>query len=40
MTIQNILSQNVIQGAINPKLFEESIQALDIFHWLNFTFKD
>ena len=37
---QNILSQNVIQGAIRPMLFQDTVKAIDVLHWLNFTFKD
>ena len=41
MQLQNILTLNIIQGTqINFQLFTETIKVLDIFHWLNFAFKD
>lgn len=40
ITLQTLLTQNVIGGVIHALLFQETIKVLDIFHWLNFTFKD
>lgn len=40
ITMQNILTQNIIQGVIRPQLFQETVKAIDVLHWLNFTFKD
>ena len=40
ITMQNLLTQNVIGGVINAPLFQETIKVIDTFHWLNFTFKD
>ena len=40
MQLQTILTHNIIQGAIDPQLFEQNIKMLDTFHWLNSTFKD
>ena len=40
MQLQNILTHNIIQSNINAELFEATVKALDIMHWLNFKFKD
>ena len=40
MQLQTILTHNIIQGTIDPQLFEQNIKMLDTFHWLNSTFKD
>ena len=40
MQMQNVLTQNIIQGVVNAALFQETVKVLDILHWLNFTFKD
>ena len=34
------MAHNIIQGVINPELFEQNVKMLDTLHWLNFTFKD
>lgn len=41
MQLQNVLTLNIIQGVqINYQLFTETIKVLDLFQWVNSTFKD
>ena len=40
MMVQEMLSNNILQGIINAQLFQECVKILDIFYWLNFAFKD
>ena len=40
MQLQNILTQDIINGTINNALFIETVKLLDTLHWVNFTFKD